>query len=128
VRSQITAIAGGIDLLGCAAGTNHTDAADLACVADNAAKIGVLVKGVFACGNKCENDYKDKIGNGGTTDSPVCHDGGAMAFQDCIDAAMAKATKKGPFDPDVEDFVLPQVSTALTTAGDDIYNEDDCGP
>lgn len=128
VRTQIGAIAGGIDLLGCANGSNHTDATDLACVTDNALKIGVLVKGVFKCGDKCQNDYKNKIGNGGTTDAANCTDGGEPAFQICIDAARAKATKKGPFDPDVEDFVLPLVSGALTEAGADIYDEDDCGP
>ena len=53
----------------CAAGSNHNDPADIACVATEAAKVTTLVKGLFKCGGKCENDYKDKKGNGGTTDA-----------------------------------------------------------
>jgi hypothetical protein len=127
IRSQIGAIASGIDAAGCAPGTNHTDQADLDCVALEGLKITTLVKGLFKCGNKCENDYKDKKGNGGTTDGPNCHDGGDPNFQICADAAQAKATKKGPFDPGVEAAILPAVVSALTTADDDIYNQCDCG-
>lgn len=128
VKTVIGANAALIDVFGCAAGSGHTDAADIECVNGEAAKVGVLVKGVFKCGAKCENDYKNLFGNGGPTDSPVCSDGGDANFQICLDAAVAKAQKKGAFDAGVQTFIDGTLSPALSDAGDDIYNQDDCGP
>jgi hypothetical protein len=125
-RAQIAGLALLIDTFGCAAGTGNTDEADIACVQSNAEKLGALAKGVFKCGDKCENDYKAKAGNGGTTDSPNCAQGGDATNQLCLDAALAKATKKGPFDAGVLSGVLPAVQAALTTAGNDLYNQNDC--
>ena len=128
VKSTIGAQAALIDVFGCAAGSNHADPVDIACVSGEAQKVGLLVKGIFKCGAKCENDYKNVAGNGGTTDSGVCVDGGDPNFQTCIDLAVAKAQKKGPFDAGVQTFVETLLVPALVDAGNDLYNEDDCGP
>ncbi len=125
-RTQVAGLAAVIDLLGCAAGSGNTDQADIDCVQSNAEKLSALTKGVFKCGDKCENDYKDKAGNGGTTDGSNCAQGGDANNQICLDAAMAKAIKKGPFDAGVQTSVLPLVQSALTTAGNDLYNQNDC--
>jgi hypothetical protein len=128
VKATIGANGALIDVFGCAAGSNHTDAADIACVNGEAAKVALLVKGIFKCGAKCENDYKNLFGNGGTTDGGVCVDGGDPNFQACVDLAVSKAQKKGPFDAGVQSFVDGTLVPALVDAGNDIYNEDDCGP
>jgi hypothetical protein len=128
IKTTIGANAALIDISGCAAGSNHTDDADIECVNTEAAKVASLVKGIFKCGAKCENDYKNLFGNGGPTDSPVCADGGDANFQLCLDAAVAKAQKKGPFDPGVQTLIDTTLAPALMDAGDDIYNQDDCGP
>ena len=128
VKTTIGTNAALVDAFGCAAGSNHTDAGDIACVNGEAQKVALLVKGIFKCGAKCENDYKNLFGNGGTTDGAVCVDGGDPNFQTCIDLAIAKAQKKGPFDPGVQTFLDTLLTPALVDAGNDIYNEDDCGP
>jgi hypothetical protein len=128
LKTTLQANAALIDVVGCAPGSNHMDEADIDCVAAEAQKVATLVKGIFKCGAKCENDYKNLFGNGGGTDDPVCADGGDANFQICLDAAIAKATKKGPFDPGVQTYVDGTLAPALTGAGDDIYNQDDCGP
>jgi hypothetical protein len=128
LKTTLQANAALIDILGCADGSNHTDEADLDCVAAEAQKVAALVKGIFKCGAKCENDYKNLFGNGGGTDAANCADGGDANFQICLNAAIAKATKKGPFDPGVQTFVDNTLAPALTDAGDDIYNQNDCAP
>ena len=128
VKTTIGANAALVDAFGCAAGSNHADPTDIACVNGEAQKVALLVKGIFKCGAKCENDYKNLFGNGGTTDSGVCVDGGDPNFQTCVDLAVSKAQKKGPFDAGVQTFVETLLVPALVDAGNDLYNEDDCGP
>jgi hypothetical protein len=155
VKAVVAAQSVLIDTFGCAAGGNHTaDApptgtwtleADLACVADEGKKLGKLVKGIFKCGAKCENDYKDIFGNGGTTDDgAVCGDdvGSDPLAKACIDLVYDKVTKFGlaPFDtgetpfPEepadwgVQWFIDNLLAPGLSEAGDDIYNENDCAP
>lgn len=128
VKSVVAANGALIDVLGCDDGSNNFDQVDVDCVNAEAAKVAALVKGVFKCAAKCENDYKNLFGNGGPTDDPNCTDGGDAKFQTCLDAAFAKAQKKGAFDAGVQTFVDTTLSPALSDAGDDIYNQNDCVP
>lgn len=108
------------------------------CVNDLAKLTAAYAAGVQKCTWLCENDYKDKKGNGGGTDGANCaldlgpsaNDGsntsGNAAFNACIDKAWDKAQKKGGFPGLAGSFVLPSVNTALHDAAVNIYNEDDC--
>ena len=89
---------------------------------------------IYKCEIACENDYKNKKGNGGGTDAAVCDlnagaTGGAgdANFNACISKAFAKATKV-PFSAAVNTVVLPALATALNGANDDINNQNDCAP
>jgi hypothetical protein len=87
---------------------------------------------IYKCEIACENDYKNKKGNGAGTDAGACDlngsgTGGAgdVNFNACIDKAFAKATKV-PFSNGVTTVILPNLSTALNDANNDINNQDDC--
>ncbi len=83
-------------------------------------------KGVYNCMGKCENDYQDKKGNGGTFDDPAqCYPGNASAddnFESCVNDTLAKAEKKGQ----LHDGLIAAINGALGDANNDLYNENDC--
>lgn len=89
---------------------------------------------IYKCEVACENDYKNKKGNGGGTDAPACDlnagaTGGAgdANFNACITKAYTKATKV-PFNAGIQSAVLPQLATALNDANNDLNNQNDCAP
>lgn len=108
------------------------------CVNDLAKLLGKYASDTQKCIWLCENDYKNKKGNGGPTDGPNCaldlgpsaNDGsntsGSAAFNACVDKAWGKAQKKGGFPGLAGSFVLPQVNNALLNAANDLYNQNDC--
>jgi len=107
------------------------------CVEDLVKKTAGYAKGLQTCIRFCENDYANKKGNGGPTDSltPCNLDGGAYdgvntsgdpAFNECVNKASAKADKKGGFPASAGTILVPNVHTALRDAGNDLYNENDC--
>lgn len=54
-----------------------------------------FIKAVSTCQTACENDYKDKKGNGGPTDSTtLCETNGNLATQACVLKAFAKFSDK----------------------------------
>jgi hypothetical protein len=81
-------------------------------------------KALLKCIEKCENDYKDKKGNGGGDDlltkcSPT---GGDANFTACSGKALAKGQAKGPLNPGVK----VAIDSAIADASNDLYNQDDC--
>jgi hypothetical protein len=88
---------------------------------------------VQKCQLACENDYSNKKGNGGGTDSATaCSlNAGATAstgdanFDACVVKAYGKLIKT-PLPPGEVTVVLPALATALNDANNDINNQDDC--
>ena len=99
-----------------------------------AKRYGDWALGALKCSGACEADYKNKKGNGGPTDGPVCHiptatDTNATdpVFLTCISKLQAKIEKKGgPLVASLKDAI----STALNTAVDQSQNipGGNCGP
>ena len=96
-------------------------------------RISSYAAAIQKCQLACENDFSNKKGNGGTSDSiGACSlNAGATAgtgdanFNACIGKAYAKATKT-PIPANVTLLVMPALSTALTDANNDVNNENDC--
>jgi hypothetical protein len=94
---------------------------------------GNATKGVFKCATKCENDYKNKIGNGGTTDTSVCASAGGPtgALGECVTKATDKGQKLADKDPGAKEqfagtfniLVKPQIDDSIN----DLYNKCLCG-
>jgi hypothetical protein len=106
-------------------GSMPTDQARKDCVKNNAATLSKYSQGLFKCQAKCENDFKDKFGNGGFTNGKECNSGdmaAAAAFNNCDSAALAKA---GTLTPVVSMQLLPQVRNAINTASNSLYNRSD---
>jgi hypothetical protein len=102
------------------------------CAADIAKRVGGYAKGVFKCSGKCENDYKDKKGNGGPNDAANCalnadgstpNTAGNANYNACIDKERAKALKKGPL-PNIFNLL----HSALNDANNDVFNENEVCP
>lgn len=96
-----------------------------ACVQLHIKQGGKYAKSVFKCMEKCDNDYKDKKGNGGDTDDlDVCYPGASSDtnFVACIDKGVSKANKKGT----LKAAVYTALNDALGGANNDLYNENDC--
>jgi hypothetical protein len=86
---------------------------------------GKYAKGVFKCMEKCENDYKDKKGNGGPTDDlDQCFPATSTnaEFNACVTKSLTTANKKGT----LKAIVVSALNNALGDANNDLYNEDDC--
>jgi hypothetical protein len=80
------------------------------------------------CYEKCENDYKDKKGDGGGNDDPNClvtDAGNDPVFDTCASDALTKAQKKVTLGTTVAANVLPLVQGALDDASDGLYNRFD---
>lgn len=103
------------------------------CQAAENKRISSYAFAIQKCQLACENDYKNKKGNGGPSDSATaCSlDANATAgtgdanFNACIAKAYGKVTKT-PLAPAVATVVLPSLATALNDANNDINNENDC--
>ena len=98
--------------------------------------IGGYAKGIYKCLALCENDYKDKKGNGGPTDGTECAldpDGnapyatGSAAFNACVTKERGKADKKGAF-VDALGSLAGLVHAALADANTDLFNENEVCP
>jgi hypothetical protein len=133
-KTQIQTLAAALGVLtGCNdEGTYPTAKDQNKCQAAEVKRIAGYAAAIQKCEQGCEVDYKDKKGNGGTTDTGVCslNAGGtsgsmANAFGACVDKAYAKATKT-PIPGAVGPVVLPQLATALNDANNDLNNENDC--
>jgi hypothetical protein len=106
------------------------------CGVDMAKRIGGYAKGLFKCLGLCENDYKDKKGNGGANDGANCmldtdgsapNNSGNANFNACVDKARVKAEKKGAFSPPIVG-VVSLVHQALNDANIDVFNENEVCP
>ena len=103
------------------------------CQAAEVKRVAGYAAAIQKCELACENDYKNKKGNGGGTDSTTACSLNASAtggvgdlnFNTCIDKAYAKASKT-PIPPTVATVVLPGLATALNDANNDVNNENDC--
>jgi len=98
--------------------------ADNQCAVDQGTLGLAYAKGLFKCFGKCEDDYKNKAGNGGDTDSttncnPTTGDSNMVA---CAGAALSKAQKKGMLNATLK----LAIENALVIATNDLYNQDDC--
>jgi len=93
---------------------------DMACTLEQG-DLGVkYAKAAFKCITKCENDYKDKKGNGGNDDLTThCEAPGDMNFAACLAKADSKA-------PGIIAGFKTGLLNAISDGRDDLYNEDDC--
>jgi hypothetical protein len=130
-KGQLGTLATAIDA-GCNAdtgfGVSSTNPGQIQCVTDNAAVLTKYAKFLGKCYEKCENDYKDKKGDGGPNNGPNClaaDAGNDPIFDTCVGDSLAKATKKISLSPSVQGLVLPLVNGALDDASDALYNRSD---
>ena len=116
----------------CGGAPPTSDATVLDCQTKGAQALAKYVKGAGKCQWKCENDYKNKKGNGGPTDSTTqCSigDSADTNFNGCVAKAKATAEKKIPVgDLTLVEFQLLEdsVSDSLNDTNNDGYNENDC--
>jgi hypothetical protein len=95
---------------------------DNQCTVDQASLGLKYAKGILKCIAKCENDYKNKKGDGGPTDAITnCNPGGGgdANFTACTGKALSKA-------PGLDPGLKGPIDGAITDAQNDLYNEDDC--
>lgn len=116
-----TATRAQLDIL---AGILSAICSDNQCTVDQGNRGLAYAKGLLKCISKCENDYKNKKGNGGDNDSLTACTvaGGDANFDTCSGAALTKAQKKGPLDGTLRNAI----ESAIADASHDLYNEDDC--
>lgn len=105
-------------------GTMATDASRIACVADNAKGLTKYAQALFKCEGKCENDFKNKIGNGGFDNGNSCAAGVSTDtnFNACESAAVAKA---GSPTPNVMPSILPTLRAVINSATEGLYDRFD---
>jgi hypothetical protein len=117
---------------GAACGSEPTPEDQNKCAVDIAKRVGGYAKGVFKCFGLCENDYKDKKGNGGPNDGANCtldadgsapNNSGDANFNACVDKARVKAEKKGAL-PNIFNLL----HSALNDANVDLFNENEVCP
>ncbi len=131
VKSQLGLLQTGIDAAcGTDTGAMQTDQARIDCVANNAAVLVKYAKGLVKCQEKCENDYKDKKGNGGLDNGNSCLSatmGADPVFTTCDNAALTKA---GTLTPVVNALVLPALRSTVNDANKGLYDRFDptCSP
>jgi len=116
----------------CGGAPPTTDATVLDCQTKGAQSLSKYVKGAGKCQWKCENDYKNKKGNGGPTDSlDQCSIGVSTngEFVACVNKEADKAEKKIPVGGlTLAEFeaLEASVATSLNDTNNDGYNENDC--
>jgi len=128
-KAQIDTLALALNgLTGCA-----MNADPLKCQAAEIKRVAAYAIATQKCQLACENDYKNKKGNGGPNDSATgCSlnalgngSQGDVNFTACIDKAYGKLTKT-PLPAGVSAGLLPLLAPALNDANNDINNENDC--
>jgi len=106
------------------------------CGVDLAKRVGTYANGLFKCLGLCENDYKDKKGNGGPTDAGNCtldadgsapNNAGNVNFNACVDKARVKLEKKGALSAGIVNL-LGLIHVALNDANVDLFNENEVCP
>ena len=103
------------------------------CQAAENKRIAGYAAAIQKCQLACENDYKNKKGNGAPSDSTTAcslnanstASTGDANFDACIVKAYGKLTKT-PLPVGEATVILPALSTALNDANNDINNENDC--
>lgn len=110
-------------------GTSNTDPVRIECTRQNAATLSRYSKGLFNCVAKCENDYKNKKGNGGPNNGENCNSlaaGVDTNFDTCDDEALAKAIEKeGALSTSNATLLLPEIRDAVNNATNGLYNRSD---
>jgi len=103
------------------------------CQADLNKRVAGYAAAIQKCQLGCENDYKNKKGDGGNSDSATACSLNATAsagtgdlnFNACITKAYLKATKTA-LPALVDLLVMPALATALSDANNDVNNQNDC--
>ena len=124
-KSELPLLSGLIDAAcGTDTGKPTTDPARIACVADNTKTLEKYASGLFKCEGTCENDFKNKIGNGGFDNGPECYSGLSMdeRFNVCDMMAMQKA---GVLSTTVTANVLPVLRSVINNATQGLYDRFD---
>lgn len=80
-----------------------------------------LYFGILKCETACENDYSNRKGNGGPTDSTSQCTGADPAVQACMNRVVAKYIVKAADWP-VRDFAALTVVTDLNAITNDLFN------
>ena len=96
------------------------------CVDDIVKRFTKMTLGMAKCLEKCENDYKDKKGNGGPTDLGNCEVAQTLGDQDhnffnCITKVFWKAQGKSGWPAGIAG-ILPIVINDLNEGNDAAYN------
>jgi hypothetical protein len=99
------------------------------CVDDIVKRFTKMTLGMAKCLEKCENDYKDKKGNGGPTDLGNCEVAQTLGDQDanffaCTEKVFEKAEKKAAWPTGIAG-ILPIVIGSLNDGNDAGYNSPD---
>ena len=111
-------------ITGVPGGTSANEDA-LKCGANDSKRLSKYAKGVNKCTELCENDYKNKKGNGGPSDDPLCDvTNPSGAFADCLVKKADKQLAK-VIAPANTGLVLSLIDAALADAAADLYNKDD---
>ena len=98
------------------------------CVDNLVKRVNKLTQDLAKCFDRCENDYKDKWGNGGDTDLGRCElalalEDQAPVFFQCTNRAFAKAEKKEPWPPTMfQSFILPGIINDFNAGNNLTYN------
>jgi hypothetical protein len=110
-------------------GANDADPVRIECVRQNADTLGRYGRGLFKCAEKCENDFKDKKGNGGGSNLGKCTSNTAETdpnFDSCDVEKFNKAVEKGgALSPTNAALTLVAVRTAINIATNGLYNRSD---
>jgi hypothetical protein len=109
-------------------GVDDSDPARIECVRQHTATLSAYTKGLLKCVQKCENDFKNKKGNGGGTNGPNCLAGvsTAQAFNDCEAEKLAKAVDKhGPLSANNTTQSLAIHRLLINNATNRFYNRAD---
>jgi hypothetical protein len=105
-------------------GAMPTDDVRKTCVADNAKMLTKYASGLFKCEGKCENDFKNKIGNGGLDNGDECAAGVSTdaRFNTCDMLALNTA---GVFSPHITSNVVPVLRSVINKATQGLYDRFD---
>jgi len=123
-KAQLPVLAAVIDAqCGVDTGAPQTDPARIDCVTNSAKGLSKYAQGLFKCEQKCEVDFKNKIGNGGADNSNVCSTAGSdVAFQACNTAALGKA---GALSPHIQSVVVPILQKVIDNATSGLFDRAD---
>ncbi len=101
-------------------------AATIDCAKNDAGRLNKAAKGLNKCIELCENDYKNKKGNGGPDDGDQCQATGtpAAAFATCLTKKRDKQIAK-ILAPGNASLVAGLVDSALDGAAADLFNKND---